>query len=152
MNIRAVSTVLGLAVALGAGAAIAQQPTTVGRLTGLEGDVLVSQDDAMVAAANNQRVAVGTRVVTLAGAKVVIDYDVGCNVALKENERFTVRLGECAALVSQVVDLGPAPGAIGGGVGAATTAAAGDLTGIGIATAGSVGAVIYFFQESNSAN
>ncbi len=63
-------------------------------LADLEGNVLVSQGDAMVAGTTaNQRVPVGTRVVTTSGAKVTISYDVGCDVRLKENERFTVSIG-----------------------------------------------------------
>jgi len=117
MNIRGIATVLGLATVLGTVLAAAQEPATVARLVNLEGNVLVSQDDAMVAATNNERVAVGTRVLTMKGASVVVSYDVGCDVRLKENERFTVRLGECGVLAGEVVSLGPAPGAIGGGLG-----------------------------------
>src|SRR5271169_3574200 len=115
MNIRGVATILGLVSALGAGLVAAQGAgpvagqgsATVARLIDLQGNVLVSQGDAMVAATNNQRVAVGTRVLTTTGARVVVDYDVGCDVRLKENERFTVRLGECGVLASEVVSLGP---------------------------------------------
>lgn len=82
----------------------------------------------MVAGANDRRLAVGTRVVTTTGAKVTINYDVGCDIRLKENERFTVVVGPCAALLASVESLGPAAGAIGGGT-AGTTAAAGAATG-----------------------
>jgi len=116
MNIRGIATVLGLATVLGTVSAAAQGPATVARLVNLEGNVLVSQDDAMVAATNDERVAVGTRVLTTKGASVVVHYDVGCDVRLKENQRFTVSLGECGVLAGEVVSLGPAPGAIGGGL------------------------------------
>ena len=96
----------GAAALIGAGSALAQQGT-VARLKNLEGSVMVSQGDGMVAAVKDQRVAPGTRVITLAGGKVVIDYDVGCDVSLKENQRFTVRAGECAALLADVVTLVP---------------------------------------------
>jgi hypothetical protein len=111
MNLRAIRTslaLLGLAVTLGAPVASAQQPAAVARLTNMEGQVLVSQGDAMVAATANQRVTVGTRVLTMAGAKVVVNYDVGCDISLKENQRFTVRAGECAVLLTEVVPLGAA--------------------------------------------
>lgn len=137
MNPRAISTIFWLTAVLGAGTAAAQQPATVARLTNLEGTVLVSQDNAMVAAAPNQRVAVGTRVLTTAGAKAVVNYDTGCEVTLNENERFTVRVGECPALMSDVVALGAAPGAIGGGVGAAAGSGIGTI--IGIPAIGAVG-------------
>ena len=115
MNIRRVS--MGIAVAAaGRGPALAQQQDTVAKLADLEGNVLVSQGDAMVAGtANGQRVAVGTRVVTTAGAKVTISYDVGCDVRLKENERFTVNIGACARVARggrSRSDRRPAPSAV----------------------------------------
>jgi hypothetical protein len=99
----------------------------VARLTNVQGNVLVSKDDAMVAAANNQPLAVGTRVLTTKDASVVVDYAGACSVTLKENERFTVAKGACCALPGGVVALGPAPGAIGGGVAAAPGAIGGGL-------------------------
>ena len=106
MNIRTFLGLLGFAAALGAGNAVAQQGT-VARLSNLEGNVMVSQGDGMIAAVRNQRVAPGTRVVTMAGGKVVVNYDVGCDISLKENQRFTVRMGECALLLGEVVTLVP---------------------------------------------
>lgn len=146
MRIRAVVTILGIAAALAAGAAAAQQAATIARLSGLEGGVMVSQADSMVAAGNDQRVAAGTRVVTLAGGKVMIKYDTGCEVELKQNQRFTVRNGECAVLLTEVVSLGPAP----------TVAAAGVSTGmvlgiVGVAGLG-YGAYELFRDKSVSPN
>lgn len=114
-----------------AGSAFAQQPNqnTVARLTDLQGNVLVSQGDAMVAGSVNQRLPVGTRVVTTGGAKVTINYDVGCDVRLNENQRSTVRAAPCAILLAEVETLGPAAGAIGGGT-AAGAATAGGTAGI----------------------
>ena len=128
MRLRAISKAGFLASALvaafAAGPADAQQqPVPVATLRDLQGNVLVSQGDAMAAAANTQRLAPGARVVTTAGAKATVSYDNGCNVTLKENERFTVRIAECTALMGEVVALGPAPGAIGGGVAAAPAGA-----------------------------
>jgi len=128
-----------LAALLAAGSAFAQQPqekdNTVAKLKDGEGSFLVSQGDAMVAAANDQRLSVGQKVVTTNGAKVTISYDVGCDIRLKENERFTVTAGPCAVLLGQVESLGPAAGAIGGGTTgtAISTIPAGGLTGNGIA-------------------
>ena len=122
------------------------------RLTGLEGNVLVSQGDALVAAANNQRVAVGTRILTTAGGRVVVNYDAGCEVKLKENERFTVRVGECGALVGEVVALGPAPGAIGGGLGAAAGVSTGDILGAALIGGIGIGAYALFSRPSVSPN
>jgi len=143
MKIRAISTLLGLAAALAAGLVAAQQSGTVARLSGLEGNVLVSQADAMVAATPDQRVAPGTRVLTTAGAKAMVTYDNGCEVRLKDNERFTVRLGECAVLLKEVVAVGPAPGAIGGGVGTAAAGGTTVSTILGVAAAGGMGYGIY---------
>ncbi|MFO1316215.1 MAG: hypothetical protein U1F58_11485 [Burkholderiales bacterium] len=148
MNLRAAAALFALAAMLGGGTAAAQAPATVARLTSLEGNVLVSEGDALVAAANNQRVAVGTRVLTMAGARVVVSYDVGCDVALKENERFTVRAGECAVLVGEVVPLGPAPGAIGGGIGTAGITAADAV--LGTALLGGLGYGIYVLYRRPS--
>ena len=133
MNARHIVTILAVAAALGAGSAPAQRPATVAKLANVQGNVLVSQADAMVAGSEGQRLALGTRVVTTAGARVTISYDIGCNVPIKENERSTVRLGECAELLAEVVPLGPAAGAIGGGAGGVViSGAASDLTATGL--------------------
>jgi len=118
-------TVTGIAVAallLGASALAQQKDNTVAKLKDAEGNVLVSQGDAMVAGANDERLAVGQRVTTTTGAAVTVSYDVGCDIRLKENERFTVSVGPCAVLLGQVESLGPAAGAIGGGTAGTTTA------------------------------
>jgi len=132
-----------LLVAVIAGPALAQQQNpTVAKLKDAEGNVLVSRGDALVTASNEQRLAIGTRVVTTAGAKVTVSYDDGCDVRLKENERFTVTMGTCAALLASVESLGPAAGAIGGGVAGATATAT--ATGIGgtVTALGIVGGII----------
>jgi hypothetical protein len=125
---------IGVAAVLVSGSAFAQPAAPVARLAGVEGNVLVSQGDGMAAASNGQVLPVGTRVLTTAGAKVTISFDGGCQVPLKENQRFTVRTGECAALLAEVVPLGPAAGAIGGGTVAAPTTVAGlSTTGVVVA-------------------
>jgi hypothetical protein len=152
MSTRAISIAVACAVVLVAGSAVAQQGA-VAKLSGVEGSVLVSQGDAMVSGVNGQRLPAGTRVVTLAGAKVTVDYDIGCDIRLKENERFTVRLGtDCAALKAEVVAVGPAAGAIGGGSAAGGTAAGLGTTGaiVGIAAAGALGYGAYeTFKKQN---
>jgi hypothetical protein len=136
MNARPLIAVTALAALLAAGTADAQQrapdpvpgaaaaPTTappaaeartVAKLKDLTGTVLVSRGDAMIAGTSEQRLPLGTRVVTTAGATVTIDYDRGCDVRLKENQRFTVRDGECAALIAAVETLTPGTAAAGGG-------------------------------------
>lgn len=100
MNSRTISAGLMLVAAFAAGIAFAQQSApagTVAKLTGVQGNVLVSQADAMAAAANEQRLAPGVRVITTAGASATVVYDKACNVALGENRRYTVReQSECA--------------------------------------------------------
>ena len=97
-------------VALVAGSAQAQN--TGARLTEVQGIVLVSQSDAIVAALGGERLPMGSRVVTTAGASATINDDAGCDVQLSENQRYTVRTGPCAVLLAQVQAQGPAPGAI----------------------------------------
>jgi hypothetical protein len=153
MDLRRISTGIVVAAALAAGSAAAQQQGTIARLSDIEGNVLVSQGDAMVAGSSGQRVPVGTRVVTTAGAKVTINYDFGCDVRLKENERFTVRVGACAALLAAVEALGPAAGAIGGGTAAAGgTATALSATGVvfGAAAIGGLGYGVYQVFKSDN--
>lgn len=152
MKYRAVSTVVAIAFALGSATALAQTSGTVARLVGVEGNVLVSQGDAMVAATNNQRVPVGARILTTSGAKVVVNYDVGCDVNLGQNERFTVRVGECGALRSEVVAVGPAPGAIGGGTAAAGVTATEVTLGVVAIVALGAGAYETFRNKSVSPN
>ena len=75
----------------------------------------------------------------------------GCDVRLKENQRFTVALGPCAALLASVETLGPAAGAIGGGTAGATVAAgaaAGNVAGL-IATGVIAGVGIYELTRKN---
>ena len=142
MKKHVILVLLGLAAAVGAGSSAAQQAGTVARLNNLEGNVLVSQGDAMVAATNGQRVPAGTRVLTMTGGKVVILYDTGCDISLKENQRFTVRTGECPVLLTEVVTLGPAP--------VAATAGVSSNMVIGVLGAAGFGVAAYEFFRDKS--
>jgi hypothetical protein len=140
--------VIAVAVLL-AGPALGQQAgNTVAKLTSAEGNVLVSQGDAMVTGANDQRLAVGQRVTTTTGATVTISYDVGCDIRLKENERFTVTTGPCAVLAGQVESLGPAAGAIGGGTAGTALGLTGNATALVISGA-IAGVGIYEMTRKN---
>jgi hypothetical protein len=90
-----------LAAVLAAGVAEAQQPASVrgiARVTGLQGNVLVSQADGMAAAVDGQQLAPGARLITTAGARITITYERGCLVSMGENQRYTVReAAECTA-------------------------------------------------------
>ena len=132
MNARPLIAGLALATLATAGIAIAQQRApdqssgalpaappahearTVAKLKVPVGTVLVSRGDALVAGVKDQRVPLGTRVVTTAGATVTIDYDRGCDVKMSENQRFTVREGECAARIAALENVTPATAAAGG--------------------------------------
>jgi hypothetical protein len=150
VKLQAISIALLVAAVAAAGAAPAQQAArTVAKLTGMQGNVLVSQGDAMAAASNGQVLPVGARVVTTAGAQVVISYDKGCDVKLNENQRFTVKeLGECPALIASVESLAPGSGAIGG---AAATAPAVAVVASGGIVAG-IGYGIYEITKSTDNN
>lgn len=114
-------------------AAAQQKDNTVAKLIEMKGDVMVTVGDGMAAGKPDQRVVEGTRVTTMAGGEVIVRYDAGCDVKLKENERFTVRkMGECGALMKEVVALGATGGAIG--------AAASTTTGTAAAAAGTTAA------------
>ena len=151
MSARIALLSLAVAAALVAMPAAAQQKeNTVAKLIEMKGDVMVTVGDGMAAGKVDQRVIEGTRVTTMAGAQVIVRYDVGCDVKLKENERFTVRkVGECAALQKEVVALGAAGGAIGaaasttGGTAAvaATTGTTAAVAGTTVAAAGAAGGV-----------
>ena len=82
----------------GAGAAAGGAARGSHGVTGLQGNVLVSQADGMAAAVNGQQLAPGARLITTAGAKVTITYERGCLVNMGENQRYTVReAAECTA-------------------------------------------------------
>ena len=147
MNARAlVSSVV--AGALWSGIALGQQPApeerTVARLKAPTGTVLVSQRDAVVAGTKDQRLPVGTRVTTTAGAEVVVAYDNGCDVKLNENQRFTVReSNDCAALIAAVqANTAPVAAAGGGNFGGAAA----------LIGAGAIGAVLINRDRSSSPN
>lgn len=110
MSTLALSRALMLAAALAASGAVAQQPTSarpIARLTGVQGNVLVSQADALAAAVNEQKLTPGVRVITTAGARATIAYDRGCLVNLGENRRYTVR-EEAECLAAKAPPLGKA--------------------------------------------
>jgi len=100
---------------------------TIARLRDVNGNVLVSNDSGLATGGDALRLVPGTRVITTANSQVVVEYDDGCRVTLKENERFEVEQGKpCAMLLAQpygivVAAAGAAiiPGLIAGALGAA---------------------------------
>ena len=88
-----------------------QQQTAVARLKSVTGNVLVSRESGLATGAEAQRITNGSRVITTANSTVIVHFDDGCEVQLKENERLEVDSNKpCAAMLVQGV--GPAPLAV----------------------------------------
>lgn len=117
--------------------AYAQAPDkSVARLKQVSGNVLVSKESGLGAGDEALRLVEGTRVITTANSEVIVVYDNGCEVKLKENQRFEVVVNKpCAALIAQAqsILLEPAGAAAAGTfIGAAGYAAAVPLVGSGL--------------------
>jgi hypothetical protein len=121
---------------------------TIAELRDLKGNVLVSDPQGIAAGAERQRLANKVRVSTTARSGVLIRFDCGCDIELKENERLDVEGGSaCAALLAGVaaVPIGVAAGvAAGSGAVVATGASLG-----AIAVSAGVGAVLYNRNRGN---
>lgn len=75
---------------------------TIAQLRNVTGNVLVSNEAGLATGDEALRLVPGTRVITTANSQVVVEYDNGCRVTLKENERFEVEKGRpCALLLAQ---------------------------------------------------
>lgn len=100
---------------------------TIASLRDVKGNVLVSNEFGLATGNEALRLAPGTRVITTTASEAVVEFDFGCRVTLKENERFEVEKGKpCAILLAQpygivVAAAAPAivPGLIVGAFGAA---------------------------------
>ena len=108
----------------------------VARLKQVKGNVLVSKESGLAAGDEALRIIKGTRVITTANSEVVVVYDNGCEVKLKENQRFEVVTDRpCSALMAQAqsILLEPEGLAVAGTfVGAAGYAALAPLLGPGL--------------------
>jgi hypothetical protein len=93
-------TAILLATTLAVPASFAQAPRVgVAQLKAVHGNVLVSRESGLGAGSEGMRLAAGVRVITTGKSDVTVLYDDGCEVKLKENERFEVETGRaCAAL------------------------------------------------------
>ena len=139
---------LALAVAfIGAGAATlapAQQSREgVAQLKSVKGNVLVGRATGLAAGAEAVRLTDHTRVITTANSEAVVVFDNGCEVRLKENQRFEVESEKpCAALVAeaQSILVEPAGTALSGG----SVIAVIFWTALPAVGAGAVGAEILF--------
>jgi len=133
MNMKTIAISAALAAALAAPLASAQGGG-VARLKDVKGNVLVSQQAGLASAGEASRLPEHTRVITTAGAEVILVYDNGCEVRLRENQRFEVVTDKaCAALVAESL-FGQPPVAAGVGIAALLMPVAG--VGIGSAVAG----------------
>jgi hypothetical protein len=94
---------------LAAPALYAQQSRdgAIARLVEMSGNVLVSREAGLASGNESLRLQAGTRVITTAQSGVVVEYDNGCRVRLKENQRFEVEKDKpCAALLAQDIIAG----------------------------------------------
>ena len=96
-------TVLLCATVAAAGAAAQQPREGVAQLKSVKGNVLLSRQAGLAAGGEATRITEKTRVITTANSEVIVVYDNGCEVRLKENQRFEVNADKpCAALIAQV--------------------------------------------------
>jgi len=74
---------------------------TVAKLSDLKGNVLVSRESGLASGSDALRIVPGTRIITTANSRVVIQYDNGCRVTVEENQRFEVEDDKkpCALIV-----------------------------------------------------
>ena len=86
--------------------ALAQQQSAregIAQLKSVKGNVLLSREAGLATGGEAARLMDKTRVITTANAEVVVMYDNGCEVRLKENQRFEVDSRKpCEALILSV--------------------------------------------------
>jgi hypothetical protein len=76
--------------------------SAVAHLKQVTGNVLVSRESGLAAADDAVPLTKGMRVITTANSEATVVYDNGCEVKLKQNQRFEVVFDKpCAALVTQ---------------------------------------------------
>jgi hypothetical protein len=95
--------VSGLLLATAVGAQ-SEQSNSVARLKGVTGNVLVSQQSGLATGSESQRLVNGTRIITTANSEVIVVFDNGCEVRMRENERLEVDSGKpCALMVAEAL-------------------------------------------------
>jgi hypothetical protein len=99
---RPIAICIALAALAAADWSAAQAPREgIARLKDMKGNVLLSRESGLSAGSEATRLTEHTRVITTANSEVVVVYDNGCEVRLKENQRFEVEDDKpCAALVA----------------------------------------------------
>jgi hypothetical protein len=79
----------------------AQEPLPgVAQLKDVHGNVLVSRESGLGAGRDGLRLAAGVRVITTNKSDAIVHYDNGCEVKLKENERFEVVTGKACEVLA----------------------------------------------------
>ena len=103
-----------LAASLAATPSVAQNTGEgIAKLRDVKGNVLLSREAGLAAGAEAVRLVEHTRVITTSGAEVVVVFDNGCEVRLKENQRFQVERDKpCAALIASVQSILVQPAAV----------------------------------------
>jgi hypothetical protein len=135
MKMKTLAMLAALAAAFATTLACAQGGS-IARLKDVKGNVLVSQQAGLASGSEAVRLAEHTRVITTAGSEVIVVYDNGCEVRLKENQRFEVVVDKaCAALVAENL-LVETPGAAGVGIAALFIPAGGVGIASGVAGVG----------------
>ena len=88
---------------LGATCAFAQEARQgVAQLKDVHGNVLVSKESGLASGDEALRITKGTRVITTSRSDVVVVFDNGCEVRLKENQRLEIDDSKpCSALIVQ---------------------------------------------------
>ncbi len=129
-----------LALVVASGPLLAQQggqpaPKDVARLDNVEGSVLVGGASGLVSGSKGLVLKEGTRVLTTAKGRAVVQFDDGCKVQLEPNQRYVVsREQACEMRILMVQGAVPAP------VPPASPVTAAALSG-GLETATAIGAL-----------
>lgn len=88
---RPIAICIALACLAATNWAAAQAPLEgIARLKDMKGNVLLSRESGLSAGGEATRLTERTRVITTANSEVIVLYDNGCEVRLKENQRFEV--------------------------------------------------------------
>lgn len=87
-----------------------QEPKPVAQLESVEGSVLVSNPTGLSAGGKGTRLTTGTRVITPANGKALVQFDNGCSVRLEPNQRLVIDPDKsCEELLLLVQSTLPAP-------------------------------------------
>lgn len=121
----------------------------IARLKDMKGNVLVSGESGLAAGAEATRLGEHTRVITTANSEVVVLYDNGCEVRLKENQRFEVEDGKpCAALAAMPQSILATPA----GASVASAAAGGVIFGTALPALGGAALAIGILTDERRKN